>query len=126
MGYIGSQIPSGYLAGRFGGKIVIASGALIGAILTLLSPSAANINASLFIAVRILIGITQVLFFNYTYKIKLADEKIVYTHTIDELFNWLRQVILFIRSDFDIFTYRRIFYLLFINRSCEIYLMKIP
>lgn len=58
-GYMFSQIIGGYLAGRFGGKIVIGGTVLGGSILTLISPVAANTSAYAFVAIRALLGFFQ-------------------------------------------------------------------
>lgn len=61
-GYMCSQILGGYLAGRYGGKLVIGVVVLGSAVLTLASPVAATTSVYVFIAVRALIGFFQVIF----------------------------------------------------------------
>uniref|UniRef100_A0A915PEA0 Major facilitator superfamily (MFS) profile domain-containing protein n=1 Tax=Setaria digitata TaxID=48799 RepID=A0A915PEA0_9BILA len=58
-GYICSQIPGGYLAGRYGGRLVIGFMILGSAILTLISPIAATTSVFAFIAARVLLGFMQ-------------------------------------------------------------------
>lgn len=58
-GYILTQIPGGYLAGRFGPKWLLGLGILGTVIFTLLTPVAANLGASYLIAVRVLEGIGE-------------------------------------------------------------------
>ena len=59
-GYIITQIPGGYLAEKYGGKWLFGIGVLVTAILTLLTPVAANAGVSAFIAVRVLMGLGEV------------------------------------------------------------------
>lgn len=59
-GYILTQIPGGYLAGRFGAKWLMGFGILGTAVFTLLTPLAANLGASYLIAVRVLEGVGEV------------------------------------------------------------------
>uniref|UniRef100_A0AAQ5Z5M5 Sialin n=1 Tax=Amphiprion ocellaris TaxID=80972 RepID=A0AAQ5Z5M5_AMPOC len=58
-GYILTQIPGGYLAGRFGPKWLMGFGVLGTAVFTLLTPTAADLGASYLIAVRVLEGIGE-------------------------------------------------------------------
>ncbi|VDM93154.1 unnamed protein product, partial [Litomosoides sigmodontis] len=58
-GYIGSQILGGYLAGRYGGRLVIGFVVLGCAVLTLISPLAATFSVFTFIIARALIGFMQ-------------------------------------------------------------------
>ncbi|XP_062286788.1 sialin isoform X2 [Scomber scombrus] len=58
-GYILTQIPGGYLAGRFGPKWLMGLGILGTVIFTLLTPIAADLGASYLIAVRVLEGIGE-------------------------------------------------------------------
>lgn len=59
-GYISSQILGGYLAGRYGGRLVIGFVIMGCAVLTLISPIAATTSVYAFIIVRALIGFAQV------------------------------------------------------------------
>uniref|UniRef100_A0A3P9H8S6 Sialin n=1 Tax=Oryzias latipes TaxID=8090 RepID=A0A3P9H8S6_ORYLA len=58
-GYILTQIPGGYMAGRFGAKWLMGFGILGTAVFTLLTPLAADLGASYLIAVRVLEGIGE-------------------------------------------------------------------
>nr|XP_057914003.1 sialin [Doryrhamphus excisus] len=58
-GYILTQIPGGYLAGRFGSKWLLGFGILVTVVFTLLTPLAADLGASYLIGVRILEGIGE-------------------------------------------------------------------
>ncbi|KAM7408379.1 hypothetical protein PAMA_002209 [Pampus argenteus] len=58
-GYILTQIPGGYLAGRFGPKWLMGLGILGTVVFTLLTPVAADLGASYLIAVRVLEGIGE-------------------------------------------------------------------
>ncbi|XP_077586494.1 sialin [Stigmatopora nigra] len=58
-GYIITQIPGGYLAGRWGAKWLMGLGILGTVIFTLLTPLAADLGASYLIAVRILEGVGE-------------------------------------------------------------------
>uniref|UniRef100_A0A0R3RHV9 Sialin n=1 Tax=Elaeophora elaphi TaxID=1147741 RepID=A0A0R3RHV9_9BILA len=58
-GYIFSQILGGYLASRYGGRLVIGFTVLGSALLTLISPVAATTSVFAFIVVRALIGFLQ-------------------------------------------------------------------
>jgi len=58
-GYMSCQILAGYLASKYGGKLVIGLTGLGGAILTLLSPVAANTSVYAFIGIRVLLGFCQ-------------------------------------------------------------------
>lgn len=60
-GYMCSQVIGGYLAGRYGGKLVIGITVFAGSILTFLSPAAAKTSAYAFIALRALLGLFQVI-----------------------------------------------------------------
>ncbi|XP_066530376.1 sialin [Hoplias malabaricus] len=55
-GYLFTQIPGGYLAGRFGGKIFLGGGVLGTAALTLLTPLSAQLGAKWLFALRALEG----------------------------------------------------------------------
>ena len=59
-GYIITQIPGGYLAGRFGGRYVFGIGISMTAVLTLLTPLAAQIHIGFLIALRALEGFFEV------------------------------------------------------------------
>lgn len=59
-GYIITQIPGGYIAGKFGGKLLMGFGILGTAVFTLLTPVAANLGAGYLIAVRVLEGLGEV------------------------------------------------------------------
>uniref|UniRef100_A0A914D5S8 Major facilitator superfamily (MFS) profile domain-containing protein n=1 Tax=Acrobeloides nanus TaxID=290746 RepID=A0A914D5S8_9BILA len=54
-----SQILAGYLASRYGGRLVIGVTVLGGALITLLSPLAANLNVYTFIGLRAILGFFQ-------------------------------------------------------------------
>ncbi|XP_031735090.1 sialin isoform X1 [Anarrhichthys ocellatus] len=58
-GYILTQIPGGYLAGRYGPKWLMGFGILGTVVFTLLTPVAADLGASYVIAVRVLEGIGE-------------------------------------------------------------------
>lgn len=55
-GYIVTQLPGGYLAGKFGSKWLFGGGVLCTSVLTLLTPIAARANYKLLIALRIIEG----------------------------------------------------------------------
>lgn len=59
-GYILTQIPGGYLAGRYGPKWLMGFGILGTVVFTLLTPAAADLGAGYLIAVRVLEGIGEV------------------------------------------------------------------
>uniref|UniRef100_A0A8C6L641 Sialin n=1 Tax=Nothobranchius furzeri TaxID=105023 RepID=A0A8C6L641_NOTFU len=58
-GYILTQIPGGYLAGRFGPKWLMGFGILLTVIFTLLTPVAADLGSGYLIAVRVMEGIGE-------------------------------------------------------------------
>ncbi|XP_030603237.1 sialin [Archocentrus centrarchus] len=58
-GYIVTQVPGGYLAGRFGPKWLMGLGILGTVIFTLITPVAADLGAGYLIAVRVLEGIGE-------------------------------------------------------------------
>ncbi|XP_069829593.1 sialin isoform X2 [Dendropsophus ebraccatus] len=58
-GYILTQIPGGYLAGRIGGKLLLGFGILGTAVFTLLTPVAADLGSGYLIAVRALEGLGE-------------------------------------------------------------------
>lgn len=58
-GYILTQIPGGYLAGRIGGKLLLGFGILGTAVFTLLTPLAADLGPGYLIAVRALEGLGE-------------------------------------------------------------------
>ncbi|KAG8444899.1 hypothetical protein GDO86_009887 [Hymenochirus boettgeri] len=58
-GYILTQIPGGYIAGKIGGKLLLGFGILGTAIFTLLTPLAADLGAPCLIAVRALEGLGE-------------------------------------------------------------------
>ena len=60
-GYVLTQIPGGRLAELYGGKIVFGLGVLITGILTAISPLAAKLGTPVFIVVRVLEGLGEVL-----------------------------------------------------------------
>lgn len=59
-GYIVPQIPAGILSERYGGKHVFGSGLLLAGIFTLLTPVAARFNIGALIAMRVLVGLSEV------------------------------------------------------------------
>ena len=59
-GYIITQIPGGWLAGLIGGKIVFGIGIVMTAVLTLLTPVAAELHFGALIALRALEGFFEV------------------------------------------------------------------
>ena len=59
-GYVITQIPGGYLAEKYGGKMLFGLGTFITAFLTLLTPLAANSGVTAFITVRVLEGLGEV------------------------------------------------------------------
>lgn len=59
-GYIFTQIPGGWLAERFGGKLLLGCGILTTSVLTLITPLAARWSVEALIAVRVLEGIGEV------------------------------------------------------------------
>ena len=59
-GYAIMQIPGGWLATRFGGKYVYGIGIVMTAVLTLLTPLAAQISVWALVALRVLEGIFEV------------------------------------------------------------------
>ncbi|XP_063221587.1 sialin-like [Bacillus rossius redtenbacheri] len=58
-GYIVTQVPGGRLADRFGGKLVFGLGVLLTGVFTVLSPLAAELHTGLFVAIRILEGLSE-------------------------------------------------------------------
>ncbi|CAK8673452.1 unnamed protein product [Clavelina lepadiformis] len=68
-GYIVTQIPGGYLASKFGGKLLLGGGVLCTSLLTLLTPIAARTSFALLIVVRILEGIGEGVTFPATHAI---------------------------------------------------------
>ncbi|XP_050396704.1 sialin isoform X1 [Patella vulgata] len=58
-GYLVSQIPAGWLATKIGGKRVLGWNMFAGAVLTLLTPVAANVSYIFLIVIRILLGLTS-------------------------------------------------------------------
>uniref|UniRef100_T1IXH3 Sialin n=1 Tax=Strigamia maritima TaxID=126957 RepID=T1IXH3_STRMM len=58
-GYIVTQIPGGWMATYFGGKIIFGIGVMLTALLTLLTPFAARLSVYALIAVRVLEGLTE-------------------------------------------------------------------
>ena len=58
-GYVITQIPGGYLAEKYGGKMLFGLGTFITAFLTLLTPLAANSGVTAFITVRVLEGLGE-------------------------------------------------------------------
>ena len=59
-GYLLTQLPGGYLAGRFGSRYVFGIGVLMTSVLTLLTSLAAQIHIGALIALRILEGCFEV------------------------------------------------------------------
>ncbi|XP_067840264.1 sialin isoform X2 [Heptranchias perlo] len=58
-GYIFTQIPGGYLAGRFGGKLLLGFGILGTSFLTMLTPPAAALGAYCVIVLRVIEGLGE-------------------------------------------------------------------
>lgn len=58
-GYIVTQIPGGYLAGKFGGKLLLGFGILCTSVLTLLTPPAAELGHNCIIILRIIEGLGE-------------------------------------------------------------------
>lgn len=61
-GYFCTQLIGGYLAGRYGGRLVIGFSLLACSLLTLISPLAASVNVFAFVVVQALMGVVQVMF----------------------------------------------------------------
>lgn len=59
-GYLFTQIPGGYLSGRFGGSIFLGGGVLGTAVLTLLTPLSAQFGAKWLFVLRALEGFGEV------------------------------------------------------------------
>ena len=59
-GYIFTQLPGGWLAGRVGGKQLFGLGVFCTAVLTLLTPLAANQSLYALIGLRVLEGLGEV------------------------------------------------------------------
>lgn len=59
-GYLCTQIPGGYLAGHYGGKIFLGLGVFGTALLTLLTPLAAGLGSHWLFALRALEGFGEV------------------------------------------------------------------
>jgi len=62
-GYMASQILGGYLAARIGGRAVLGFTILAGSLLTLITPWAAQLHVSVFVALRVLLGFFQGVYF---------------------------------------------------------------
>ena len=60
-GYLITQIPGGWLAERYGGKMVYGIGIVMTSVLTLFTPLAAETNVWLLVAVRVAEGFFEVL-----------------------------------------------------------------
>jgi MFS family permease len=58
-GYIFTQIPGGYLAQKYGGKVVLGTGVLIASVATISTPFFASV-LPLFVAARFLTGTNRV------------------------------------------------------------------
>ncbi|MBM4382611.1 MAG: ACS family MFS transporter [Deltaproteobacteria bacterium] len=59
IGYLLTQVPGGWLAGKFGGKWVLAGGVLLWSLFTALTPPAAFAGFSVLIAARIVMGMGE-------------------------------------------------------------------
>ena len=59
-GYIITQVPGGWLCGRFGAKHVLGVGLLVSAIVTLISPPLTRVNANSLIVLRVILGLASV------------------------------------------------------------------
>lgn len=59
-GYLGTQIPGGYLSGHYGGSVFLGGGVLLTAGLTLLTPLAAQLGPAWLFALRALEGVAEV------------------------------------------------------------------
>ena len=59
-GYLVTQIPGGWLAERYGGKMVFGVGIVMTSILTLFTPLATQANFWLFVALRAAEGLFEV------------------------------------------------------------------
>ena len=59
IGYLVTQVPGGVLAGRFGGKHVLAGGVILWSLFTALTPPAAYLGFGVLIAARILMGMGE-------------------------------------------------------------------
>ena len=64
-GYIFTQLPGGWLAPRIGAARLYGLGILSTAVLTLLTPTIANAGLYPLIAIRVLEGIFEVLYYGY-------------------------------------------------------------
>jgi len=58
-GYMCTQLPGGYLAGRYGGKHVLGWSMLVAAIATLLTPIGASYSPYVLVALRVILGLGE-------------------------------------------------------------------
>lgn len=66
-GYVSTQILGGYLAERFGGKVIMGGGLLASSVITMLFPVAAKTSTGFFIALRVVQGMCEGLAFPSLY-----------------------------------------------------------
>lgn len=59
-GYVLTQVPGGLLAEKYGGKYVLATGMMLSAVCTLLTPPIARMGATYLVIARFFIGLGQV------------------------------------------------------------------
>src|SRR5688572_9659125 len=69
IGYLIFQVPSGYLANRYGGKIVLGLAVIWWSLCTLITPMAAAGSFGLLIAARVLMGIGEAAMFPAAYNL---------------------------------------------------------
>lgn len=58
-GYAMTQIPGGYMAGKYGGKYLFGGGILLGSVITMFYPLAARTNVALLMGLRGLQGFVE-------------------------------------------------------------------
>ena len=69
IGYMIFQVPSGYLANRYGGKIILGVAVLWWSLFTILTPVAASTSLPLLIVVRIMMGLGEAAMFPSAYNL---------------------------------------------------------
>lgn len=71
-GYIFSGIPGGYLANRFGVKLIMGVPMFLASIITLFTPTLAHASFPVLVASRIMLGLLQVQGMGITYYILIT------------------------------------------------------
>lgn len=114
--YCTFQAPSGYINGRYGGRLPVSLSLLVSAIITALGPTFAHISVYLLIASRIVMGVFQAAIFPGVFVIAIGwvpPQERAMAMAMNEIGSSIGTIFLFFTSGFLVqrFTWTSLFYM---------------